>query len=187
MRVIAGKYKNRLIKSSISKKKIEGLRPTTSLVRESVFNIINSYLDAQDQDIACCSFLDLCCGSGIVGIEALSRGFQEACFVDANKDSMQLVFENTSFIDGKYCNYSLSHVEKLNFPAEKTFDVIFLDPPYKNSQILDMILHIRKFMHKKTLIILELRKNYKFSLPIEFQKCFYKKYSNCQIIGLEIV
>ena len=132
MKIIAGIYKNRLIKKSVSKKKIDALRPTTAMVRESIFNIINSYMEVQGQDITVCSFLDLCCGSGIVGIEALSRGFKEAYFVDCNKHSLQVLLENIRFIDNKYYNYSFCKVEKLRFLEQKTFDVIFLDPPYKN-------------------------------------------------------
>lgn len=73
MRVITGSARGRVLKT------VEGLdvRPTSSMVKESVFNIIQF-------EVPCARVLDLFCGSGQMGIEALSRGAEHCVFVDAS-------------------------------------------------------------------------------------------------------
>ena len=83
MRVIAGEYKGRKLKT------LDGLnvRPTSDKLRETVFNIINQR--AQDT-----RFLDLCAGSGAIGIEALSRGATEVTFVEQSRRAHQIISDN---------------------------------------------------------------------------------------------
>jgi len=104
----------------------EGLdtRPTTDRVKESIFNIIQSY-------IPCENVLDLFAGSGALGIEALSRGCRKCTFVDNNKYSFDLVKLNTekAKISDKADFYKTDSISFLNSCSEK-FDIIFLDPPY---------------------------------------------------------
>ena len=89
MRIIAGKYKNKKIVSNI-KGASSTIKPTTSKIRESVFNIINNYFAQYDLITEESSFLDLCCGTGAIGIEAISRGFKQVYFLDNNYESLAL-------------------------------------------------------------------------------------------------
>src|SRR5215813_14624673 len=83
MRIIAGAYKGRSLKSPPSL----DVRPTSDRLRETLFNVIAPRIeDAR--------FLDLCAGSGAVGIEALSRGASHATFVDRSRRSCQLIEAN---------------------------------------------------------------------------------------------
>ena len=85
MRIIAGAYKGRNLKSPPSMQ----VRPTSDRLRETLFNIIAPRIeDAR--------FLDLCAGSGAVGIEALSRGAQHVTFVDRSRRSCQLIESNVA-------------------------------------------------------------------------------------------
>ena len=83
MRVIAGKYRGKKLKT------FEGqeIRPTSDRAKEAIFNIINSKLNLA-------SFLDLFCGTGSMGIEALSRGAEKVVFTDVSANSVKLTNEN---------------------------------------------------------------------------------------------
>lgn len=117
MRVISGKYKGKKLDGF----DIDGTRPTMDRVKESLFGIIQDYLE----DSTC---LDLFAGSGALGIEALSNGSKLCYFVDKNPIVIKILEKNLSNID----NYKL--IKKDYIEALKTldtkFDIIFLDPPY---------------------------------------------------------
>ena len=81
MKIIAGKYKNKKIISTV-KGIVPSIKPTTAKVKEAIFNIINNYFANNCFNIDESLFLDLCCGSGAVGIEAISRGFKQVYFID---------------------------------------------------------------------------------------------------------
>lgn len=130
MRVITGKAKGVRLKT------LEGLdvRPTTDRVKEGMFSAIQF-------DIPQARVLDLFAGSGQLGIEALSRGAKQTVFVDQSVESLNIVKENlkkTNFID--YAElYQKSAEQYLKTAQKQAFDLIFLDPPYRN-QILERIL-----------------------------------------------
>src|SRR3954462_5858811 len=84
MRVIAGQFRGRLLKSPLDGK----TRPTSDRLRETLFNVLAPRIDDETR------FLDLCAGTGAVGIEALSRGAAFVTFVDRSKRSCALIEEN---------------------------------------------------------------------------------------------
>ena len=125
MRVIAGAAKGHNLQT------IEGLttRPTTDRIKETLFNIIAF-------DLPECSFLDLFAGSGGIGIEALSRGASEAVFVDASAECQAVITDNlkhTKLQDRAKLMKTdvLSALDKLAAEG-KSFDIIFMDPPYES-------------------------------------------------------
>lgn len=124
MRVIAGSARHLPLKT------IDGMntRPTTDRIKETLFNILQPYLSG-------CLFLDLFSGSGAIGIEALSRGAEQAWFVENNKMALTCIRENLRFthLEENACVMEcdvLTAIQRLN-ERELTFDYIFLDPPYK--------------------------------------------------------
>ena len=134
MRIISGKYKG----SKIEGYDIVGTRPTMDRVKESLFGIIQYYL----KDSIC---LDLFAGSGSLGIEALSNGASECYFVDKNKQVIEILnkninkikIENTNVIHNDYL-YALNYFVENNIK----FNIIFLDPPYKENLIQPAINYI---------------------------------------------
>lgn len=121
MRVVAGKFRGRIIPSP----KEEGVKPTLDRVKENLFNILG--YDLNDK-----TALDLFCGSGALGIEVLSRG-GFSVFNDENK---KVVARLSNFLkemgtkDYKILNFDyLTALDKLK---EESFDIIFLDPPYNS-------------------------------------------------------
>ena len=130
MRVIAGTYKGRKLKSPPSLQ----VRPTSDRLRETLFNVIAPR-------IADARFLDLCAGSGAVGIEALSRGAAWATFVDQSRKMCGLVEANLDL-----CKVPENQTEVVNITAEdflkraasrpsEPWDIIFFDPPYKEDYL----------------------------------------------------
>ena len=130
------------------------VRPTSDRLRETLFNVIAPRIeDAR--------FLDLCAGSGAVGIEALSRGARHATFVDRARKICQLIESNVQLCripEEQYEIYQTTAEEFLRQETEFAFDIIFFDPPYKDDYVrtLDLLgrfggLVIVEHHHKNTL------------------------------------
>ena len=121
MRIVAGRYKG---KNLISPKG-EDVRPTTTRIKETLFNILQC-------DVPSARVLDLFAGSGSLGIECISRGAEHVTFVDKSRDSIALIRENLKGIDGQYSVINSDFMAALNGAAYNgiKYDLIFLDPPY---------------------------------------------------------
>ena len=105
-------------------------RPTSDRLRETLFNILNPKISSETR------FLDLCAGSGAVGIEALSRGVGFVTFVDKSRKSCGLIEANLDLlgIPEEETEVVLSSAEEFVRRAsrEKNYEIIFFDPPYNN-------------------------------------------------------
>ncbi|MGJ7922514.1 16S rRNA (guanine(966)-N(2))-methyltransferase RsmD [Neobacillus sp. LXY-4] len=132
MRVVSGKCKGKILKA------VPGntTRPTTDKVKEAMFNIIGPYFKGGVG-------LDLFAGSGGLGIEALSRGIDKVIFVDRDGKAIQTIKENLKISELEEqaevyrndANRALKAIKK----REILFDVVFLDPPYKQQQLLSLL------------------------------------------------
>lgn len=128
MRVIAGKYGGRRLKSL----KGDNTRPTSDKLKETIFNIIGPYFKGG-------KVLDLYAGSGGLGIEAVSRGMEHAVLVDQNRAAINIISENVKVTKEPF------NFEVMNVTAESAlhtlatrqekFTLIFLDPPYAKQTI----------------------------------------------------
>lgn len=151
MRVIAGKARRLPLKT------VPGLdtRPTTDRIKETLFNILQNEL----YDIR---FLDLFSGSGGIGIEALSRGAREACFVDSSKAAVSCIRENLEFTRLISCAriFSCDVMTALaRLEREEPFQIVFMDPPYGRGlerRVLEYLSSRRvSFIDGGTLLIVE--------------------------------
>lgn len=127
MHIIGGKFKNYKLKSPSS------IRPTSAILRKSFFDSCKDFIEAS-------SFLDLFAGTGAMGFEALSRGASKVTFVDNHKDSIKAIIENAkSFKVEKQIEILCIDAEKAIIKLQKQgkkFDIIYIDPPYANADIL---------------------------------------------------
>jgi 16S rRNA (guanine(966)-N(2))-methyltransferase RsmD len=126
MRIIAGAYKGRNLKSPPSL----DVRPTSDRLRETLFNVIAPRIeDAR--------FLDLCAGSGAVGIEALSRGASSATFIDRSRRSCMLIESNLKLCRVPEPQWDIYCAEANDFlkQTDSQWDLIYFDPPYKNDYL----------------------------------------------------
>lgn len=99
-------------------------RPTLSKVRMSIFNTLQALIEFNGS-----SFLDMFAGSGIMGLEALSRGFESAVAIEKNPKVVRVIKEN--FKKFKQAPKLLvGDSIKISSKSEQNFDVIYIDPPY---------------------------------------------------------
>ncbi|CAN5396698.1 16S rRNA (guanine(966)-N(2))-methyltransferase RsmD [soil metagenome] len=141
MRVISGIYGGRVLKSPADDK----TRPTSDRLRETLFNVLAPRIDEETR------FLDLCAGTGAVGIEALSRGAAFVTFVDKSKKSCALIEENLDKLCVDETNTDILGLEAENFSGREHWqgwDIAFFDPPYES----DYSLVLHEFGYNKTLL-----------------------------------
>ena len=152
MKIISGFLKGRNIKGF----NIEGTRPTMDRVKESLFGMIQDYVD--DSIV-----LDLFSGSGNLGIEAISNGAHKVYFNDINRIAINTIKSNLKELDieNKAVVTKCHYDECLNSLKEK-FNIIFLDPPYNNIILNDVIKKImrRNLLNDNGIIVCEVSSNY---------------------------
>lgn len=120
MRIVSGIYKGR----TLLEFKGNAIRPTSDMVRESLFNIIQFKIADKD-------FLDLFCGTGAVGIEAMSRGARHVTFNDFSRESIALVKKNLEKI-GATAGFDVTSRDGAEFYkySNQKYHFVFIDPPY---------------------------------------------------------
>ena len=127
MRIIAGQYKGRNLKSPPSL----NVRPTSDRLRETLFNVIAPVIEEA-------RFLDLCSGSGAVGIEALSRGASHVTFVDRSRRMCKLIEANVQLCripEEQWDIYCSEANEFLRQSKDERWDIVYFDPPYKDDYL----------------------------------------------------
>ena len=158
MRIISGKFRGLKLHSPTN---IE-IRPTSDRLRESLFSIINS--NKYDVNIIDANVIDICTGTGALGIEALSRGAKNLYLIDNEQNSLDIVKANLSKIKS-YDIESSVYIRKAD--AKKPFkninlifNIVLIDPPY-NSSIIQQCLPLLKeynLIDKNSLIFAETSK-----------------------------
>ena len=149
MKIISGKYKGRVLEGF----DIAGTRPTMDRVKESLFAMIQSYLEDA-------TVLDLFAGSGNLGIESLSEGAKEIYLVDKNNKACQVIKRNVNKIGVEvsdiFCGDYKSALKKYQEQSIK-FDIIFLDPPYQTDLVKKSMEVIEKYelLSKNGIIVAE--------------------------------
>ncbi|MGY4689714.1 16S rRNA (guanine(966)-N(2))-methyltransferase RsmD [Salibacterium sp. K-3] len=128
MRVVSGKYKGKALKA------VNGMktRPTSDKVKEALFQLIGPYFEGG-------TVLDLYAGTGNLGIEALSRGVEQADFVDKHPQAVRVIKQNlhTTGVEEDTNVYRNDAGRALTVLQKKgrSFDYIFMDPPYADDPI----------------------------------------------------
>ena len=171
MRVISGKCRGTHLMAP------EGMetRPTTDRIKETLFNMIAF-------DLPECEFLDLFSGSGAIGIESLSRGAKQAVFVDQGEKALSCIHGNlektrlTSCAEVLAC--SAEAAIRLLGEKKRTFDIIFMDPPYALEGIDALINRIAEYdlLKEDGYIILERSTKSIVNLPRNLVLWKEKKY-----------
>ena len=128
MRIVGGKWRGRKLSKLTGNFLSPNLRPTMDRVRETIFNILahGVFFDVKGTRV-----LDLFCGTGALGFEALSRGAKHVSFVDSDKTSISILSENISILNAdKEVMVLQVDATKLRKNTGQDYDLIFLDPPY---------------------------------------------------------
>ncbi len=159
MRVIGGNFKGK----KIFLPKDKATRPLRDLVKESIFNLI-LHSKKIGVNIDNSNILDLFSGTGSFGIECISRGANNVTFFENYEIALQILKKN---LENLNCinNYKIIENNCFSFFSlennfEKKFDIIFIDPPYKEKKINPLIENIidQKILHEKGIIIMHRHK-----------------------------
>lgn len=166
MRVIAGSYRSRVLKS------LDGpaLRPTSDRLRETLFNVLGA-------GICGAQFVDLFAGTGAIGIEALSRGASDVLFVESHPPAARLIRQNLQSLQiakgarvlAMDALRALEKIQQRQKTREFVYDYIFLDPPYAAAEEYQRVMKFlgtAPFVSSDTIVIAEHSR--KFELAEEF-------------------
>ena len=181
MRIISGNLKGK----SINFVKNSKTRPLKDSVRENIFNILahsNSFNISFEE----ANVIDLYSGVGSFGIECLSRGAKNVTFVEKDRNTFKILSENISNLSIKnqataFNNEIIQFLDKKKF---KKFDIIFLDPPYKDENFLENLQIIQKLkIYKKNhLIIIHRERKTIEDLSRSIKPIIIKNYGRSKII-----
>ncbi len=171
MRVIAGEARSLPLKCP------DGMdtRPTTDRIKETLFNILQPEVPGS-------VFVDLCSGSGGIGIEAISRGAKRAYFVENAQKAVKCIQDNLAFT--KFTDRAVvlrqDVVSALAGIHEKEVDIIFMDPPYE-SMLEEPVLGALEradYVTGETLIVMEapLTRDFSFVRGYDFEIVREKHY-----------
>lgn len=135
MRISSGQLKGRAVssrKAFLRSGPGDDLRPTSSKVREALFDILRNDLEGS-------VFLDLYAGTGTVGLEALSRGASKTYFVESNVVRSRIILESIGKLD-LHDRADISRKEACEFLKKASlsgmvFDIVFADPPYSSDEL----------------------------------------------------
>ena len=155
MRIIAGKLKG----STLHIPKNKNTRPLKDLARESIFNLL-THSNKISLQLEQSNILDLYAGTGSFGLECLSRKARSVCFIEKEKNAVEILEKNILKLKVKnkikiFYNDIFELIEKKNI-SKSRFDLIFCDPPFDNTNIEKLIKLIfnKNLLNKNGIIIL---------------------------------
>jgi 16S rRNA (guanine966-N2)-methyltransferase len=182
MRIISGTYKGKKI--LLPKDKLT--RPLKDLTKESIFNIIK-HSRLLDINLENSNILDLFSGVGSFGLECLSREAENVTFLESYREVIIILKKNIDNLEQQ----NASNIIEKDIFAENTlkglnkkFDIIFMDPPYKEKKIkalLNTIINL-KLLKDNGVIIIHRHKKEEDSFPNEFNILIKKNYGISKII-----
>ena len=180
--IIGGKYKR--TKIEVPSKLV---RPTTALKREAIFSILESYALQNSIDIyKNKSIIDVFAGSGLIGLEAISRGMKKSYFIENNESVLKILKKNCNKICKKN-EYEIifeKAINGLNRVFEILPSIIFIDPPYRKEDINLILLKIleNNIKSRNTIIIIETERKEQIVIPLGFSVFKEKIYGKTKLL-----
>jgi len=183
MRIISGNFKNK----KLFQPNDSHTRPLKDLVKESIFNIIE-HSKLVKFKIENSKVLDLFSGSGSFGLECISRGAKKVLFCENYIPVTKILNKNIAKLKCKentdiYVKDVFKLLNDKSFLINK-FQIIFIDPPFKEKKIEELLKNLNKsnILDKEGIIILHRNKKYKDVLPQKFKVILEKSYGLSKII-----
>ena len=182
MRIIAGKLKG----ANLYIPKNRNTRTLKDLARESIFNLLihSNKIIFQFKNS---KILDLYAGTGSFGLECLSRSASNVCFIEKEKDALDILEKNIQKLKLEHKTKIFSDdvhrlIEEENFSKLK-FNLIFCDPPFKDTNLKKLIKLIfsKNLLEKNGIIVFHRRKNIKENLPSCFRIIDERTYGTSKI------
>ncbi|MFO0388177.1 MAG: 16S rRNA (guanine(966)-N(2))-methyltransferase RsmD [Alphaproteobacteria bacterium] len=181
MRIISGKHKGRRIEVS---KEMGDIRPTSDFAREAIFNILShSKVGLNGHTFTDKQVLDVFCGTGAFGLEALSRGAAKVTFVDKSREAIAIARHNAERMHEEgNAEFILTDASKLS-RARRAYDLIFLDPPYFSKLIPTTLASLRDggWIAEDAVIVAEHDAKETIELPEGFEKLDERRYGRAVV------
>ncbi len=178
MRISGGEYRGRII----GVPKGQDIRPTSDKVRQAVFNSLLQYGLPDGAQV-----LDMFCGTGVLGLEALSRGAEFCTFIDKSPDSVRCAHQNIDAL-GVVARTRLMQKDSTKLgdkPLEQIpANLVFLDPPYRQALVLPALTNAAKqgWLAPGALCVIECEKEADIYVPEVFSLVKRRTYGDTQII-----
>ncbi len=180
MRIITGKFKGRTL-ATIGDRSV---RPATDRVKSAIFNVLQSRLGLHGARV-----LDLFAGSGSLGFEALSRGAQQAVFVDDSKKVLDVIESNAERL-GCVDDCVIVETDALSFIGRTNdrFDLIFADPPYAYEAVtqLPKLIFSRGLLNADGFLIIEHARQVALDAEPAFRMAVQKEFGNTRVSFLTL-
>lgn len=182
MRIISGKHKGRRIE--LAKEAAAIIRPTSDFAREAIFNILTHGkhgLNGHSFDGK--EVLDVFCGTGAFGLEALSRGAAGVTFIDQSREAIANARYNAAKMqEGETADFLLADATKLP-RARKAFSLVFLDPPYFSKMIAPALksLHEGGWLSPDALLVVEHDAKETIDIPPAFTVIDERRYGRAVV------
>ena len=184
MRIIGGRLKGSILVS------LEGnhLRPTADRVKESVFNILLH--GTNEFTIENITVIDVFCGTGALGLEAISRGAKHSVFIDSNKDALEITRQNASSmgLEREVTVLKLDAQDLAHPPNTITSPatLAFLDPPYNQGLVGTALLGLRGkgWLEQGAVCVIEVSAKEELNIPEDFYVLNERIYGLTRIVFL---
>ncbi len=177
MRIVGGKYRGKKLWTPEGKE----VRPTSERAREAIFNILYSKLGGDYADL---NLLDIFCGTGAFGFEALSRGFGYVTFADIDTVPVN---KNAKLFAAEKERFDIIKTDATRLPrARRKYDMVFMDAPYAKGlteQTLAQLL-MQDWLSKQAICIVEVRNDERFLLPEVFKLLDERIYGLARVLFL---
>lgn len=178
MRIVAGVYGGR----KLILPRGRDIRPTTDKVRSAIFNALRSRGVVERAHV-----LDAFCGSGALGLEALSQGAASCTFMDKNRNCLALARKNAEMLGVENAVFLLKDATKPG-QAPRSFDLIFLDPPYDRDLVPPVLSALREqgWLADETMVVVEMEKRYDpGNVPEHYTVTAEKLYGDTRVLFLD--
>ena len=183
MRIISGDYKGRKIFEPLDKE----TRPLKDLTKESIFNILEH---SKNMKIAIkkSNVLDIFSGTGSFGLECISRGASKVYFIEQHRPSIKILIKNIEKFNcekkTKLFSKNVFDLKKIKEIKENKFNIIFLDPPYKEKNIILLLNEINKMniLIDKGIIVLHRHKKSNDNFDNKFEILRTENYGISKIV-----
>lgn len=184
MRIISGKHRGRRIEMHDGAE----IRPTSGRTREAIFNILTHGSFGRDGESPLIGkrAVDIFCGTGALGLEALSRGALHVTFVDRTPASLNLARENVERF-GEEAASKFIRSDSTQLPkAMQPCTVAFADPPYNKGQAAPALKSLREqgWLEPDAIVVLELAAKELIDLPEGYEQLDERRYGNSKILIL---
>ncbi len=176
MRIVAGKLRGRRILAPEGR----DIRPTSDRVRESLFDILAHRYDLPES----ATVADIFCGTGALGLEALSRGAAHVTFVDSDRAALDLARKNAAQLGvAREAAFQLRDARAPG-PATRPADLIFLDAPYRSDLSAPSVLALLDagWCRPGALIVIELAKTEDIDLPESCEAVDTRVYGHTKLV-----